>query len=92
MANLKQSKKRAIQDIKRRSRNKSRLSSVRTYIKKFLHLINTDNLNSAEKEFSFLMSKIDKSVTKGIFKKGKANRLKHKLNLKLKLIKVNSGM
>ena len=89
MANVKQSKKRAIQDVKRRSRNKSRLSSVRTYIKKFLHLIALGDFQLASNNFSFLTSKIDKSVTKGIFKKKKASRLKHKLNLKLKSIKLN---
>lgn len=89
MANIKQSKKRAIQDIKKRILNKSKLSAVRTYIKKFLHLINLGNFESAKNNFSFLTSKIDKNVTKGIFKKGKANRLKRRLNLKLKLIKNN---
>ena len=89
MANIKQSKKRAIQDIKKRNLNKSRLSAIKTYIKKFLRLIASNNFNTANNNFSFLTSIIDKSVTKGIFKKGKANRLKHRLNLKLKLIKPN---
>jgi len=89
LANIKQSKKRAVQDVKKRNLNKSKLSAVKTYIKKFLRLIISGDFNKASNNFSFLTSVIDKSVTKGIFKKGKANRLKHRLNLKLKLIKPN---
>lgn len=87
MANLKQSKKRVLQDIKRRILNKSKMSMVRTYIKKFLKLIVLNEFKLASSKFSFLVSKIDKSVSKGIFKKGKANRLKSRLNIKLKSIK-----
>lgn len=92
MPNLKQSKKRALQDIKKTSSNKKKLSTVRTYIKNFLKLIKLKNLDLASKNFSFLISKIDKSVNKNIFKKRKANRLKHKLNLKLKILKEFKGM
>jgi len=87
LANLKQSKKRVLQDIKRRILNKSKMSMVRTYIKKFLKLIVLNEFKLASSKFSFLVSKIDKSVSKGIFKKGKANRLKSRLNIKLKSIK-----
>lgn len=87
MSNLKQSKKRAKQDIKKRARNKSRVSSVRTYIKKFLNLINLEKKELAEKDINKVFSQIDKGVTKGVFKKNKANRLKSKLNVKLNNIK-----
>lgn len=87
MANLKQSKKRALQDYKKRLNNRSKLSSIRTYTKNFLKLINLKKLDKAAENLNYLISKIDKSVNKGIFKKKKANRLKQKLNLKLKSIK-----
>lgn len=88
MANLKQSAKRARQDIKRRLLNKSKMSMLRTYIKKFLKLVGLNNFKLAYSEFGSLVSKIDKCASKGIIKKNKANRLKHRLNLKLKVIKI----
>lgn len=86
MANLKQSIKRIKQNNKRRLINRINFSIVKTYIKKFLK-----NLNSKENEFiknlyNLAISKIDKSVSKGIFHKNKASRLKSKLHLKLKNI------
>lgn len=75
------------QDVKRRMINKGNLSMVRTYIKKFLKLIGLKEFKLASENYSTLVSKIDKGVGKGIYKKGKANRLKSRLNRKLKLIK-----
>lgn len=86
MANLKQSKKRVRQDIKKRLINKSNFSMVRTYIKKFLKLIDIKDFKLASKDYPSLVSKIDKSVCKGIFHKNKASRLKSRLNIKLKSI------
>jgi len=87
LANLKQSKKRVRQDKKKRFLNKSNLSMVRTYIKKFLKLISIKDFKLASKDYPLLVSKIDKSVCKGIFHKNKADRLKSRLNLKLKSLK-----
>ena len=81
MANLKQSKKRMKQDVYRRFLNKMRMSILRTSIKKFLKFISLNNFELADKNFSSVVSRIDKSVTKGIIKKNKANRLKSRLNI-----------
>lgn len=87
MSNLKQSKKRSKQDIKKRILNKRRLSSIRTCIKKFLNLINSKKKESAVAEINKVFSIIDKGVTKGIVKKNKANRLKSKISNKINNIK-----
>ncbi len=87
MANLKQSKKRARQDKIRRVINKSNLSTIRTYIKKFLKLVSLKDVRLASEKYRFLVSKIDKGAQKGLYKKSKASRIKSRLNSKLKLAK-----
>lgn len=87
MLNVKKLKKNALQNYKKYLKNKSRKSSIRTYIKKYLKLISLKYFDQAFKNLSFLFSKIDKGVSKGIFKKRKASRLKHRLFIKLKTIK-----
>lgn len=89
MANLKQSKKRVRQDKKKYLRNRSNLSRVKTYMKKFLFFIKTLDVKLALAKYPSVVSEIDKSVKKGIFHKNKANRLKSIFSKKLKLI---SGM
>lgn len=84
MANLKQSIKRVKQNNKRRIINRINLSIVRTYIKKFLKVLSLKDLNLATDAYRLAVSRIDKSVTKGIFHKNKASRLKSRLNFKLK--------
>lgn len=86
MANLYQSKKRIRQNEKRRIINKNRMSSVRTCIKKFLKLILERNKSAALFEYSNLISKIDRGVSKGLFHKNKADRYKRRFNFKLKSI------
>ncbi len=84
MIRLKQSLKIEKQNHKKRLINKRNLSIVRTYIKKFLKFIDNSDFGSAYKFYPNLVSKIDKSVIKGIFHKNKAARLKRKFNFKLK--------
>ena len=72
MANLKQSKKRARQDAKKSILNKSKLSMMKTYIKKFKKLIDEKNFNVALSKFSSLVSVIDKNAAKKIIKKKKS--------------------
>ncbi len=85
MANLKQSKKRIRQDIKRKVINKRNLSIVKTYIKTFLKSLELSDLIVMQKKYCSMVSKIDKSVNNGVFHKNKASRLKCRLNAKLVL-------
>ncbi len=87
MANLKQSKKRIRQDKKRRFINKVYLSMIRISIKKFLKLLYIENFKLASTYYSILTSRIDKGVNKGVCKKNRANRMKKRLNFKLKILK-----
>ncbi|HIH2762594.1 MAG TPA: 30S ribosomal protein S20 [Candidatus Azoamicus sp. MARI] len=86
MANLKQSKKRIRQDKKKYLRNRSNLSRVRTYIKKFLLCITKSDLALVLTKYPLLISEIDKSVRKGVFHRNKANRLKSFFSKKVKLM------
>lgn len=85
VANLKQSKKRARQDLKKRLINKRNLSIIRTHIKKFLNLINLAQFDVAVKIYPSLVSIIDKGVAKGVFHKNRASRLKSRLNNRLRI-------
>lgn len=89
LANLKQSKKRIRQDKKKYLRNRSNLSRVKTYVKKFLFFIKILDIKSVLSKYPSLISEIDKGVRKGVFHKNKANRLKSVFTKKVKLI---SGM
>jgi small subunit ribosomal protein S20 len=84
LANLKQSIKRARYNDKRRLINKRNFSIVRTVIKKFLSSINSKDNLVVKNLYKLSCSNIDKCVTKGIFHKNKASRLKHRLNKKFK--------
>ena len=86
MANLKQSIKRIRQNNKRRLINKMTISVVKTYIKKFIKSLLSNDISLALNAYVLATSKIDKSVTKGVFHKNKANRLKSRLFSKLKKI------
>ena len=88
MANLKQSKKRARQDLRKRTVNKRNLSIIKTFIKNFRKLINSGNFDAATKNYSLVVSKIDKGVAKGVYHRNKASRLKSRLNSKLKSFKI----
>lgn len=83
MANLKQSKKRVRQDIKKRIFNKINLSIVRNSIKKYLRAVRYGYDGSFFSLYSDVVSKIDKSVSKGVIHKNKAARIKSRLSSKV---------
>lgn len=73
MANNSSAKKRIRQNSVRRLRNRFRLSSTRSAIKRLRDL--TDRAE-AEKMLPAVMSLLDKCVTKNIYHKNKASNLK----------------
>lgn len=83
MANLKQSKKRVKQDLKKRSFNKINLSIVKNSVKKYLRAIKNGYDGSFFKLYSDVVSKIDKSAAKGVIHKNKAARIKSRLSSKV---------
>jgi len=83
MPNIKSQIKRMRQAEKRRIRNKSIKSEVKTYIKKFESSLSAGKLDEAEKLFRLAQKKIDKAVSKGVFHKNTASRKISKLAKKL---------
>lgn len=84
MANTKQAKKRARQNIKNRQHNASMRSLYRTHIKKVLTAIAAKSKADADATFKAMVSMLDKMVTKGIIHKNKAARHKSRLLQKIK--------
>lgn len=76
MANSKSAKKRIRQNAVRRLRNRYRLSTTRSAIKK---LKGTDNKEEATAMLPDVISRIDRCAKKNIFHKNKASNLKSKL-------------
>lgn len=84
MANHASAKKAAKQIVKRSLINKSRLSKVKTFIKKYVTLLSSDSGENIENEFSKVQSEIARAVTKGVINKNKASRMISSLHNKLK--------
>ena len=78
MANIKQKIVRIKTNEKARIRNSRLKSRVRTFIKNAKIAIREDVKNSSVK-INAANKEMDKAVSKGVFKKAKANRLKSRL-------------
>ena len=87
MANSPSSKKRARQNDKRRLHKNSQRSMVRTYIKKVDAEVAGGNYDAAQAAFLTAQPMIDKMVSKGIFPKNRAARIKSTLNARVKALK-----
>lgn len=81
MANHKSALKRIKQNQKRSEINIDRISRIKTFIKKFINSLGTEN---KEKTFIAAQSEIQKGVTKGVLHKNTANRKVSRLNKLLK--------
>lgn len=84
MANHASAKKSIRQTIKRTVINKSRLSRIRTYIKKVHQAIDVGSKQNASDAFIVAQSEIMKGVTKKIFKLNTASRAISRLACKIK--------
>lgn len=79
MPNIKSAKKRVKTDKIKKERNRDKIASMRTAIKKVkLSLKNTDK-NAAVENLNLANKKIDKAVKQGLVHKNKAARDKSKL-------------
>ncbi|RMG03998.1 MAG: 30S ribosomal protein S20 [Acidobacteria bacterium] len=83
MPNHKSAAKRARQNKKRRERNRSLRSSLRTQIKKLRSAISSGNKELCLELLNPTISKIDKAVSKGILHKNTAARYKSRLTLQI---------
>jgi len=81
MANHKSALKRIGQTEKRTASNKSRISRIKTFIKKFIASLGSAGESSA---FSEAQSEIQKGVTKGVIHQNAASRKVSRMNKMLK--------
>ena len=86
MANSAQAKKRARQNVKARKHNASLRSMVRTYLKRTLAAISTNDYAVATEAYKSLVPVIDRMADKGIIHKNKAARHKSRLSAKIKAL------
>ena len=84
MANSAQAKKRVRQAEKRRQRNVSRRSMLRTHIKKTLRAITSGDKQKAEEAFKTAQPIIDSMAGKGMIHKNKAARHKSRINARIR--------
>ena len=83
MANHKSAKKATRQTLKKNLYNKSRVSAIKTYIKKVLKAIELGSKQQANEMFMIAQSKIMQGVKKDVFKQNTASRKVSKLALKI---------
>ncbi|MCH2172365.1 30S ribosomal protein S20 [Myxococcota bacterium] len=74
MATHKSAKKRARQDLKRRARNRSVMSSVRTAVKKFRSSLSGEDTGATEAALRQAEGMIRRSVSKGVTPRKRASR------------------
>lgn len=79
LANIKQAKKRLRQEIKRHHRNVSRMSMMKTFIKKTVNQIKLGDIDLITTAFSKAQSVIDGCVNRGCIHRNKAARYKSRL-------------
>ena len=86
MANSAQAIKRARQAEKRRQRNASQRSSMRTSIKKVIAAINAGDREAASQAYAAAVPAIDSAASKGLIHANKAARHKSRLNQHIRSI------
>ena len=86
MANTAQSKKRARQNEKRASVNKSRRSRIRTFLRKVEEAISIGDKSAASAALTAVQPELMRGVSKGIFHKNTAARKMSRLSARVKKI------
>jgi small subunit ribosomal protein S20 len=82
LANIKSQIKRIKQAEKRRLRNKSVRSALKTYIKKFEVALSENDKEKAEVALKTVIKKLDKAAAKGVIHKNTAAHKKSRLTKK----------
>ncbi len=84
MANIQSAKKRARQNIVRRTHNMALRSRLRSALRKVLTAVQAGDKAAAQQVYKAAVPEIDRLVTKGILRKNRAARYKSRLNAKVK--------
>lgn len=87
MAHRRSSIKKIRIDKRRRERNISVLSELKTAARKAGSLLTAKKAEEAIKESRVFFSKLDKAVKKGLLHKNRASRLKSRFTLKINALK-----
>jgi small subunit ribosomal protein S20 len=83
MANIRSAEKRMRQSRKRRLMNRSRRSTMRTWIKRYRGLVEEGQLEEARSLLPSVFSIIDRTAGKGVIHRNTAARYKSRLAKKL---------
>tara|TARA_B100001248_G_scaffold254673_1_gene233327 strand:+ start:581 stop:844 length:264 start_codon:yes stop_codon:yes gene_type:complete len=86
MANTAQSKKRARQNERRATVNKSRRSRIRTFLRKVEEAISNGDKSAARAALTAVQPELMRGVSKGIFHKNTAARKMSRLSARIKKI------
>ena len=86
MANTAQSKKRARQNERRATVNKSRRSRIRTFLRKVEEAISNGDNSAASAALTAVQPELMRGVSKGIFHKNTAARKMSRLSARVKNI------
>jgi small subunit ribosomal protein S20 len=87
MPNIASARKRLRQNIKRRAKNRSVKSELRTEIRQVREAADGGKLKEAEAEFRVAVAKLDRAAAKRIIHPNRAARLKSRLSAHLKSAK-----
>ncbi|HLR70645.1 MAG TPA: 30S ribosomal protein S20 [Pseudogracilibacillus sp.] len=83
MANLKSAIKRVNTNNKKRERNQTVKSNMRTHIKQVENLIDANDVENAKNAYQSTVRIIDKAIQKGVIHRNNGNRHKARLAKKL---------
>jgi small subunit ribosomal protein S20 len=84
LANIQSAKKRARQNIVRRTHNMALRSRLRSALRSVLTAVQAGDKAAAQQVYKAAVPEIDRLVTKGILRKNRASRYKSRLNTKVK--------
>ncbi|MAI61917.1 MAG: 30S ribosomal protein S20 [Micavibrio sp. TMED27] len=87
MANHKSSKKRIRRNERRAEINGSRMSRIRTFVKKIESALNAGDAVAAEEAFKNAQPEVQRGVAKGIIHKNTAARRLSRLSTRIKTLK-----
>lgn len=89
MPTTKSAKKRLRQNEKRRLRNRSVKSALKTQIRKVRDAVSAKNLDQAAAEFRAVTKKLDQAAAKNVIHRNKASRTKSRLQRLMKSAKAS---
>ncbi len=87
MPNIASARKRHRQNLKRRARNRSVKSELKTEIRKVHESTAAGKMDQAEAEFRVAVTKLDRAAAKRIIHPNRAARLKSRLSANMKAAK-----